>query len=93
MVHKRFFVHNLDLISTAGKIFRPQTSDDETILVDQIEYVRDREKSHLLFVNIPNDFSIAAIATVSVQKHYFRLNTLTLDATPLNYTTIFIGKA
>ena len=31
-----YFVHNLDLISLAGKSFQPQNSDDESILADQI---------------------------------------------------------
>ena len=38
-----YFVHKLDLISTARKCFRPQTSDDETILGDQTVYVWDAD--------------------------------------------------
>ena len=33
--------------------------------------------------------SSAAIATVSVHKDYFRVNPLTIDATPLNNNTLF----
>ena len=63
-----FFVHNLDLNSTARKIFRSKTSDNETILAEETEDVWDPEWYHILFFNIPNNISRAAIAIVSVHQ-------------------------
>ena len=34
-----YFVHSIDLISLARKSFRPQNSDNETILADETDYV------------------------------------------------------
>ena len=46
----------------------------------------------LLFCNIPNNFSSAAIATISLQRDYIRVTPLTTDTTPLNYNTIFSDR-
>ena len=85
-------MHNLDLISTARQSFRPQKSGDETISADQTDHVWDPEWSRLLFANKPNDNSSASIATTSLHKGYLTVTPLTIDATPLNYNTIFNEK-
>ena len=33
-----YFVHNIDLIALSRKNFRPQNSDDETVLADETDY-------------------------------------------------------
>ena len=57
-----------------------------------MDYVWDPEWSHIFFINIPNDISGAAINTVSLHKDYLTVTPLTIDATPLNYNTIFKDK-
>ena len=89
MVHIRYFVHNLDFSSTSRKNFRPQTSDDETVLADQTDYAWDTEWSHPLFIIITTDISRAATTTVSLHKTYVRVTPLTIDATPLSNNTKF----
>ena len=82
MVHSRiFFLHNLDFISTSRKNFRPQTSDDETVLDDQTDYVWNPKWSHPLFINLTIDISSAAINSNFVHKDYLRITPLTIDAT------------
>ena len=41
-----FFSHNTDLIEQVRKNFRPQSTDDETILAEQSDYVWDPECSY-----------------------------------------------
>ena len=36
-----YFVHNIDPIALSRKNFRPQNSDDETVLADQTDYFWD----------------------------------------------------
>ena len=43
----------------------------------------------MIFTNITTDISNAAIATVSVHKNYLRVTLVTIDATPLNYNTLY----
>ena len=51
------FTHNLDLISQARKNFRPQSTNDNTVVAEQSDYVWDPEWSHPAFINIPKDIS------------------------------------
>ena len=44
-----YFSHNLDFIEKARKNFRPQNTDDETVLAEQSDYVWDPEWSHNFF--------------------------------------------
>ena len=89
MVHNRYFSHNVDLNEQAGKNFRPQSTDNETVLAEQSDYVWDPEWSHDLFINIPTDISSRAISTISINKDYVRVYPVTVDATPLNYISFF----
>ena len=84
-----YFTHNLDLISQARKNFRPQNSNDDTAITEQSDYVWDPEWSHPTFINIPQSISSQAISTISYHRDYVKLIPLTIDATPLNYTTFF----
>ena len=56
-----YFVHNVDLIALSRKSFRPQNSDDETVLADETDHVWDPDWSHLLFIDIPTDISSHSI--------------------------------
>ena len=87
MVYNRLFHHNLDLISQARKNFRPQNTNDDTVLSEQSDYVWDPDWSHPAVINIPQDISSQAISTISFPKDYVRVISLTIDATPLNYNT------
>ena len=58
-------------------------TNEETILADETDYKWDTEWSHVLFFNIPNDISNAAIVTISVHRDYLRVTPLTTDTTPL----------
>ena len=82
---KVYFSHNLDLIEQAGKKFRPQNTNDETVLAEQTDYVWNPEWSHESFINISIDISSQAINTISNHKDYIRVYPFTVDATPLNY--------
>ena len=82
-----YFSHNLDLISQARKIFRPQSTNDDTVIAEQSDYVWDPEWSHPVFINIPQDISSQAISTISFHRDYIKVIPLTIDATPLNYNT------
>ena len=84
-----YLCHNIDLIEQARKIFRPQNTDDETVLAEKSNYVSDPEWSHESFINIPTDISTQAISTISINKDYVRVYPLTVDATPLNYNSFF----
>ena len=55
MVHNRYFSHNIDLIEQARKFFRPQSTDDETVLAEQSDYVWDPEWSYEMFIITPTD--------------------------------------
>ena len=82
-----YFTHNLDLISQARKKFRPQNTNDDTVLSEQSDYVWDPDRSHPAFLNIPQDISSHAISTISFHRDYVKVIPLTIDATPLNYNT------
>ena len=45
----QYFVHDLDLLALSGTSFRPQNSDDETVLAVETDYVWDPDWSHPLF--------------------------------------------
>ena len=81
--------HNIDLNEQVRKNFRPQSTDDETVVAEQSDYVWDPEWSYELFINILTDISSQAISTVSINKNYVRVHPLTVDATPLNYNSLF----
>ena len=49
----------------------------------------DPKWSQIMFFNIPNYISSAAVGTVSVHKDYVRVTSLTTDTTSLNYNTKF----
>ena len=82
-----YFTHNLDLISQARKNFRPQSTNDDTVIAEQSIYVWDPEWSHPASINIPQDISSQAISTIPFHRDYVRVIPLTIDATPLNYNT------
>ena len=81
------FTHNIDLIEQARKNFRPQSTNDDTVIEEQSDYVWDSEWSHPLFLNIPVDISSQAINTISIHPDYVKIIPLTIDATPLNHNT------
>ena len=87
MVDIDYFTHNIDLIPQARKNFRPQKTDDDTVIAEQSDYIWDPDWSHPLFLNIPIDISSQAINTNSIRKDYVRVIPLIIDATPLNYNT------
>ena len=80
-----YFTHNLDLISQARKNFRPQNTNDDTVIAEQSDYVWDPEWSRPAFINIPQDISSQAISIISFHRDYVKVIQLTIDATPLNY--------
>ena len=82
-----YFTHNLDLISQARKNFRPQSTNDDTVIAEQSDYVWDPDWSHPAFINIPQDISSQAISTKSFHRDYVKVISLTIDETPLNYNT------
>ena len=82
-----YFTHNLDLVSQARKNFRPQITNDDTVIAEQSDYVWDTEWSHPAFIYIPQDISSQAISTISFHRDYVKVIPLTIDATPLNYNT------
>ena len=84
-----YFVHNIAFIAQSKKIFRPQSSDDKTLLSAKTDYVWDPDWSHLSFINIKTGISSVAITTISVNREYVKLTPLTNDATTINYNTIF----
>ena len=87
-----YFTHNLALISQARKNFRPQNTNDDTVLSEQSDYVWDPDWSHPAFLNISQDISIQAISTISFHRDYVRVILLTNDATPLNYNKFLLDK-
>ena len=83
------FTHNIDLIEQARKTFRPQSTNDDTVLAEQSDYFWDPEWSHPAFLNnFPVDISSQAISTKSFHKDYIKVIPLTIETTPLNYNTI-----
>ena len=52
-----YFAHNIDLIAQARKNFRPQSTNDDTVIAEQSDYIWDPEWTHQLFLNIPIDIS------------------------------------
>ena len=80
-----YFTHNIDLIAQARKIFRPQCTNDDTVIAEQSDYIWDPDWTHPLFLNIPIDISSKAISTISIHKDNVKVFPLTIDATPLNY--------
>ena len=82
-----YFTHNLDLISQARKVFRPQNTNEDTVIAEQSDYVWEPEWSHPAFLNIPQDISSQAISTISFHRDYVKVIPLTIDATLLNYNT------
>ena len=43
-------------------------------------------------MNIPIDISSQAISTITIHKDYIKVIPLTIDATPLNYTSFLPGR-
>ena len=84
-----YFTHKIDLIAQTRKKYRPQNTDDKTVLAEQSDYVWDPEWSHESFINIPTDISSQAISIISIHKDYVRIYPLAIDATPLNYNSLF----
>ena len=82
-----YFTHNLGLNAHARKKFRPQSTNDGTVIAEQSDYFWDPECSHPIFLNISKDISSQAISTISIHKDYVKLFPLTIDATPLNYNS------
>ena len=87
MVYKRLFNPQFRFNFTSKKNFRPQNTNDDTVLSEQSDYVWDPEWSHRAFLNIPQAISSQAISTVSYHRDYVKVIPLTIDATPLNYNT------
>ena len=61
-------------------------------MADETYSVWDPERSHPSFINIPTDFSSQVFTTISINKDCVRLTPLTLDATPINYNSVFIDR-
>ena len=87
-----YFTHNIDLISQARKIFRPENSTDEIVVAEQSDYVWDPEWSHPLFLNLPTDISSQAISTIFNHKDSVKVYPLTIDATPLNSNSFLTDR-
>ena len=81
------FTQNIDLYEQTRKNFRPQSTNDNTVIAEQSDYVWDPEWSHPAFLNFPVDISSQAINTISLHPDYVKIIPLTIDATPLNYNT------
>ena len=81
------FTHNIDLIAQARKNFRPQSTNDDTVIAEQSDYIWDPDWSHPLFLNIPIDISSQAISTITIHKDYLKVIPLTTDATPVNFNS------
>ena len=83
-----YFTHKTDLIAQARNNFRPQSTNDDTVIAEQSDYIWKPEWSHSLFLNIPIDISSQAISTISIHKDYVKMFPFTIDATPLNYNSL-----
>ena len=75
------------------KHFRPQNTDDKTILAEETDYAWDPEWSHESFIDILTDISSQAESTNSIHKDFVKVYPLTIDATPLNYNSFFPERA
>ena len=76
-----YFTHNFDLISPSRKNFRPPSTNDDTVLSEQSDYLWDPDWSHPIFLNIPIDISSQAINTISIHKDYVKVIPCAIDAT------------
>ena len=74
------FSHNLGFIEQTRKNFRPQKTDDETVLAEKSDCVRDPEWSHESFIIIPTVISSQAFNTIS--NHKIMLEYIHLQLTP-----------
>ena len=86
--------HNIhiDLIAQARKNFRPQNTNDDTVIAEQPDYIWDPDWSLPLFLNIPIDISSQTISTISIHKDYLKVFPLTIDATPINYNSVLPNR-
>ena len=82
-----YFTHNIDSTELARKNFRPQSTNDDTVIAEQSDYVWDPDMSHPAVLNFPVDISSHAKNTISLHPDYVKIIPLTIDATPLNYNT------
>ena len=57
-----YFSHNIDLIAQARKLFRPQNTDDETVLVEQSDNDWDPEWCHELFIKYQQIYQVKQLA-------------------------------
>ena len=80
------FVHNIDLIALSRKSFRPQNSDNETVLADEIDYNRDPDWSHPLFIKTLTDISSQAVTTIFIKKDNVKITHLLLMQHPASST-------
>ena len=87
MVYNSLFHPQFRFNYTSKKNFRPQNTNDDTVLSEQSDYVWDPDWSHHAFLNIPQAISSQAISTISFHRDYVKIVPLTIDATPLNYNT------
>ena len=87
MVYNRLFHPQFRFIFRSKKNFRPQNTNDDTVLSEQSDNVWDPEWSHHAFLNIPQAISSQAISIISYHRDYVKVIPLTIDATPLNYNT------
>ena len=81
---KECIQHNLDLISQARKIFRPQ-NDDETVLSDETDFLWNPEWSQVLFFNVPSNNWKAAVATISILRDCLKVTLLKTGNTSFIY--------
>ena len=86
-----YFTHNIDLVAQARKSFRPQSTNDDTVITEQPDCVWEPDWSHTLFLNFQVDIASQAISTISVHEDYVKVFPLTTDATPLNYNSFLPG--
>ena len=86
------FTQHIDLIAQARKKFRPQNTNDDTVIAEISDYIWDPDWSLPLFLNIPIDISSQAISTISVHKDYLKVFPLTIDAKPINYNSFLPNR-
>ena len=67
-----YFTHYINLIAQARKTFRTRSTNNDTVLAEQSDYVWDPDWSHPLFLNIPIDISSQAFNTISINKDYVK---------------------
>ena len=61
-------------------------------MADETDYAWGPGWSHPLFIKIPTDISSQVITTVFINRDYVRKTALTIDATPLNYDSLFTDR-